>query len=910
MAGSGFRERCSSSRKNCRPAGIVPLTLTNGMVFDERYLILERLGEGGMGVVYKANETALERLVALKLLHYREDQGQSLQRFKQEGQILSSLSHANILHCHRYGVWAKTIPYIAMEYLDGVSLERLTENGMEPKRVVEIGLQICAAMDYAHQHGVIHRDLKPSNVVVLADENREVVKVLDFGLARLVQSEEESQHLTMTGALVGSIYYMSPEQCLGKKADARSDIYSLGCILYQAISGQPPLVADNPVGVMHQHVNCDPAPLVCRRDSEMVCGLTDVISRAMAKSPEQRYQSMAELKTDLELVQLGRGNEVARFVTENSAKSRQNQVVRSSARIIALLLVPATLLGCWLCISYKFNNTAASLKRNDPGKEFLPRSFPLTYCASGGDRAGNVAMLELWLKQHFAADDAGTAMAHFWLYVELCGNPQGAEIRGNDYLFQLPVFTLPAPENVLLHKKLSREIIMRVLSHSYKRRPVSLTARNRLIYALAVLDTENLSNRKRVEVMNDILQRYNDCLDLHLRRALEHAKLQIFRICGDYRAEENLLRKGAFYTLAAEDPMNYISLSQCLQNQGKFDLSRRVLNESIAVLERSADTPHDYRVHHASRRLMELNDADAAITLLKLCSPVKASEQRVMAENIRHDEFDHYLELGRALHNAGRYNEAAQVLERVSVLAGSPVERWAHRYEVMKNDHARHLPLLDSVVFNPTSDESLASLSCASKCVVLNPGLATSILDQNARFLLTWSGPTLRNLVKQCGLTGNTFSNLHMYNRAAEFLSTIDQRLAQESLTLQERSLLVFPLIRALAKSGKIKEAEERLSAIRKLVAGDESILFQTLIAEANLASIKGDIPLSIHKYEEALAICRDSYEVPISQKAITLERCAALYQRIGKTGASDRLLAEQKRIQPWITDTYRNKEW
>lgn len=214
-----------------------------GTIIDERYEIIEPIGEGGMGSVFRARELELDRTIAIKFLQLSMSGDEvSCSRFLREGKILSALVHKNILACYRYGLWQGRVPYIAMEFLAGKSLRSvLKENTRLPwQQVIEIALPVCDAMQTAHQNGIIHRDLKPDNIVLIDDAAK--VKVLDFGLARIivVTEGELSQHLTHTGALVGSVHYMSPEQCSGKRADARCDIYSLGCILYELLVGAPP----------------------------------------------------------------------------------------------------------------------------------------------------------------------------------------------------------------------------------------------------------------------------------------------------------------------------------------------------------------------------------------------------------------------------------------------------------------------------------------------------------------------------------------------------------------------------------------------------------------------------------------------------------------------------------------------
>lgn len=276
------------------------------------------MGEGGTGSVYKALERDLNRVVALKILHDTMiGDEESRERFRREGKILSSLSHPNLLVFYRFGIWQDAYPYICMEFLKGTSLRELVDsNSSSCERLLHIALQICDAMQSAHTAGIIHRDLKPNNVMLLS-EPADFVKIVDFGLARR-KNGERSQHLTQTGMLVGSVHYMSPEQCAGRPADNTSDIYSLGCMLYELFCGQPPFSADNPIGLMHKHVSEEPERLSSRKGATttpMPEGLEFVIHKCLEKDCADRYKSMVELSQDLQMVVRGRGGEFAKHVT-------------------------------------------------------------------------------------------------------------------------------------------------------------------------------------------------------------------------------------------------------------------------------------------------------------------------------------------------------------------------------------------------------------------------------------------------------------------------------------------------------------------------------------------------------------------------------------------------------------------
>lgn len=269
-------------------------------IVDNRYEVIETLGEGGMGQVYLAREAALDRKVALKLLHHwLISDVDSRQRFHREAEIVSNLEHPNIGKFYRFGFWREQYPYFAMEFLPGKSLRQVLndETKLEWTRALKIVAYVADAMEYAHKQGVVHRDLKPNNIIVTSQNNTDIPKILDFGLARVLK-EEKQLKLTQTGELIGSIFYMSPEQCKGKSSDWRADIYALGCILFELLTGEPPLYAENPVAVIHLHAN-KPAPELPLAALGLPASLDKVMKKLLAKQPDERYQTMSNFREDL-----------------------------------------------------------------------------------------------------------------------------------------------------------------------------------------------------------------------------------------------------------------------------------------------------------------------------------------------------------------------------------------------------------------------------------------------------------------------------------------------------------------------------------------------------------------------------------------------------------------------------------
>ncbi|HEY9871554.1 MAG TPA: protein kinase [Candidatus Obscuribacterales bacterium] len=276
-----------------------------GTTFAERYEILEPVGEGGMSVVYRARHIHMQRIVAIKLLHERiASDEKALLRFKREAQATGNLSHQNVISVYDFGVTKDHQAFFVMDFLEGEALDAVIkkEKRIEPARAVSIFKQICDGLEHAHKKGVIHRDLKPSNIILVPqDDGFELVKIVDFGIAKMVSIDASSkQQLTQTGQVFGSPLYLSPEQCQGIAIDNRSDIYSLGCLMYEALAGKPPLIGDTAIATMLKHIN-DPPPLFSAKfpEAQIPQPIEYVVRKCLEKSPESRYQTVAELRQSL-----------------------------------------------------------------------------------------------------------------------------------------------------------------------------------------------------------------------------------------------------------------------------------------------------------------------------------------------------------------------------------------------------------------------------------------------------------------------------------------------------------------------------------------------------------------------------------------------------------------------------------
>ncbi|MBA4079020.1 MAG: hypothetical protein C0508_28580, partial [Cyanobacteria bacterium PR.023] len=306
-----------------------------GTTLADKYQILEKLGSGGMGLVYKAKHLLMKRLVAIKLmLPQFAASATALKRFRQEAQAASHLNHPNILKVYDFGVTPQGLPYLVMDLLEGTNLSaELTKHNYLPlERALKIFVQTCAALYHAHQKGVIHRDLKPGNIMLVDyDGQSDVVQIVDFGMAKILsEMDGENEELTKTGEVFGSPMYMSPEQCMGRELDGRSDIYSLGCVMYRTLTGRPAVAGASAMECFNKHATALPAPFAEVAPELMLPpSLEAIIFKAMAKEVHERQDSMAQLREEL-LAELGQA-ELSGSMPANSESPQQLSTSQSGS---------------------------------------------------------------------------------------------------------------------------------------------------------------------------------------------------------------------------------------------------------------------------------------------------------------------------------------------------------------------------------------------------------------------------------------------------------------------------------------------------------------------------------------------------------------------------------------------------
>lgn len=275
--------------------------IANDQTLVGRYKVLQRLGSGGTSTVYKASDLVLKRFVAVKLLRAGTRTKEQLVRLQREARAICQLQHPNIIDAFDFIVGDDNIPVLAMEFVDGVSLDDLVrQNGpLELEQAIAVCQQICSALDYAHQHNILHRDLKPANVIVQKTEPIEI-KIIDFGIAKL---SDEDTSLTSAGVIVGTPSFISPEQANGETVDVRSDIYSLGCLMYKILTGRNPFRGATMMETLQAQIH-EEAPTLEEGNGarEYSQELEDIIAKALKKDPGERFQTMSEFSNALNAI--------------------------------------------------------------------------------------------------------------------------------------------------------------------------------------------------------------------------------------------------------------------------------------------------------------------------------------------------------------------------------------------------------------------------------------------------------------------------------------------------------------------------------------------------------------------------------------------------------------------------------
>jgi serine/threonine protein kinase len=349
--------------------------LKPGQTVAGRFRIIEKLGQGGMGAVYRAEQIFLHKEFALKTLHTGVVSKTAWRRFQKEAEAAALLDHPGLIKVQDFGFIDEEYeqPFFAMDYVEGQTLATVLKAGaLSPHVVLEIFRQLCMAVGYAHTQSVIHRDLKPSNILIsgsLTDESSIKVKVLDFGIAKvLTGTESESMALTRTGEIFGTPLYMSPEQCLGQAVDDRSDQYSIGCVLFEALTGFPPFVGETALSTMMRHQAEEPPTLKqASLGKSFPEGTEAVVAKMLAKNSRARYRNLFDIAADLE--RLKRGDPVklgGSTVLDETAAFTQSKKSQRTLYILCGLIAVLT------CSAGAF--VAGRLTGPSPPSQLMPRT--------------------------------------------------------------------------------------------------------------------------------------------------------------------------------------------------------------------------------------------------------------------------------------------------------------------------------------------------------------------------------------------------------------------------------------------------------------------------------------------------------------------------------------------------------
>jgi len=289
--------------KFCGKCGtpLASAVLKPGDIVADRYRVVAAIGRGAMGTVYRAEHVQISKVMAIKLLHPELQQNpENVARFHREAESASRLNHPNTVHVFDFGRTKAGSLYLVMEYVDGDDLAKVLDKDgpMAFGRVAYLCAQVAGSVEDAHAAGIVHRDLKPENIVITEGRDGETAKVLDFGLAKLFEGTVEAQ-VTSAGTIVGTPYYMSPEQIQGQELDGRSDVYAIGAIMYECVVGKPPFEAPNPVGVLSKHLSEEPLRPSARSPLSVPTEADAIILRCLEKDPDSRYQTAEEVRQAL-----------------------------------------------------------------------------------------------------------------------------------------------------------------------------------------------------------------------------------------------------------------------------------------------------------------------------------------------------------------------------------------------------------------------------------------------------------------------------------------------------------------------------------------------------------------------------------------------------------------------------------
>lgn len=775
--------------------------MEQGDIVDGHYEIIAKLGDGGMGAVFKAREIELERDIALKLMHpgFITDH-ETLARFEREAKVLSQLIHPNVITFYRFGVWQKYTPYIAMEYVDGQSVRNLLDKTGKLSALTAIDLctQICDALDTAHNIGIVHRDLKPSNIM-LVDHGEEAmqVKILDFGLARVFKDDDvglTQQHLTQTGELVGTVFYMSPEQCRGQKADHRSDIYSLGCVLYELVTGNPPFYAENPIAMMHLHVNEESPQLT---SENAMPGLATVINRAMEKDPERRFQSMTDMKTQLQMVAQGKCADVPR----NRVSTRTG--TNKSLVFLLLLLLSSSTVAALVAANHSARLSLLKIK-SDPVSDLGP-SLPsrATIFVRYPEAGKRIDTLKRWIAKYGTRDPKAAAEAYYCLYFDLlsCGAPR-------DEIEQAAIKSIENFEIVLKHRDFDGDNIP-----------------PRLVQALlweGEVETTRGNWPRAMKLYVSALDRWGDKLLIHDRWKIYRNICTISQKKGDYKLTDYYYKK-ILSEVPAQKLRTLALYAQYLMERGNDNAANTRMNEAILY--------------------SKSNPAEVTADTGKLISDLLRQQQRYLealefarqsisvsdASNSTGDRADARLIAAKCLTALKRYAEAREELTKAYRLSAG-MAQWAILGNIIRNERIGKLKVNDEPFLNQTMLRS-DTRDTLDGLLILSSMLAADAPDRSDQFVRmaakkvgTFNDKEFLLYQELIITTAVNLTDRHLYNESRTFIAQLLER--SNKAPLEQKTHMQVSYYRELSRiellEGRLPQCRQYAEDAVKLAVTDK----------------------------------------------------------------------------------------
>lgn len=881
-----------------------------GSMFDDRYEIVEMIGEGGMGKIYKAIEVELGRTVALKFIH-RDllAENDSFNRFRREGNALSRLQHPGIVAIYRFGIWQESLAFIVMELVAGRSLRAtLDAQGSLPSLETAIlGQQLCSAMQHAHLHNIVHRDLKPGNILITRQpEDEEVkVKVIDFGLARVVSDTTTRQQLTQTGMLIGSVYYMSPEQCTGKKADARSDIYALGCVLYECLTGHPPFSADTPIGLMNLHVNED-IPLLSTAAVPIANAQAwdALLHRALQKEPNKRFQSMSEFEEGITAVLSGSFTGILTVPSEPAGRAKRRAPYLIP--IVVSLVVLAFVIAVKVSLQTD-SKKAVSGVNNAPGSKLRPinstvATADLVYTYR--DRRGKIEsdrriqMLKDWIDRFGTDDPTGASIANFWLCLETADRAESVKFASMRRTLE---YNIPERAELTPLATVYRDRALSGLQAALKLESQN-TDKQTLLYFIDVLEMLDMPPDQRVKKCLGLLDRKDRAnrFPIELREELK----RIYNRAGDFPAEEKLLRLEL-----GEYAESSILLINNLAQQNRLAEGRNRLRQELDDLLGDRWTSgYLRRIHYLCQLLYSFKMIPEARKAVAYCKngseaiPLSLSYE----ENSRpcRNKNQHHLLQALLLAEDNKKAEALAELEQIDLKDGlARRQLFAPLVFLVMKLGGRPGPFMGTVVKASTSDDIKWIAPLSKRLRPVRP-LAAAGLEHTALTLIRHKLKLPKATIED--LTSVALLLLHTPQRSADLKELLNQ--AEQTFLEQEQresGLAVSILkIESQIDHGNYDAARQELEKILPAVSSSKSryskqLLADALACKARIATATHESDQARSEYTKILKLIDHSYDLSLEHKVNLLNQFADFCDEVGDQQGAQTARAKSKRIAP-----------